>query len=280
MVQLFPEAVKRSRFSIRPGNGILPQGFADYLNVPWKRSENAIQFFKKELERVSKHLEAFAGRKMSPDDLNHAIIHFNKHRSLLKKIYDLRKAESPPVSGLDAFYVTMSGFILPKERHMRLMEQCLAEIEAAPAVNGHRVRLLISGGCVIDADLWKLIESCGALIVADDVNNGARSIWPNVAEGGDPLDALARAYIQRPCGFNSLISTRFAFIKERIVTHRVQGVIFAINKHCESEAFDYPQLEKKIREELKVATLLVETDYLNQTEPLRTRIEAFVEMLG
>lgn len=276
---IIPRSCEAVTFLYQTWKRHLAHEFVDYLNVPWKRTEHTIGFFKKELERVQKHLEAFSGKRISTDVLNTAIRRYNQHRELMRRVYDLRAAEHPPVSGLDVFHMVMSSFILPKERHMELLAQWLHKLGDAPASKGPRPRLLISGGCVIDGDLWELIESCGAVIVADDVNNGARSFWQDVPGTGDPLDSLARTYTQAPCGFNTTISDRFAFLSELIKRYCVQGVIFAINKRCESEAFDYPELEKRIRERLGKPTLLVETDYLNQIERLRTPIEAFVEML-
>ena len=124
-----------------------------------------------------------------------------------------------------------------------------------------------------------MIESCGASIVADDVTNGARAFSHTVEEGQDPLASLARAYTTVPCAFNTSLADRFAFVSAVIKSHRIKGVIFAINRNCETEKFDYPELTKKIKEEFGIPTFLMETDYMSNMEPLRTRIEAFIEML-
>ena len=256
-----------------------PFRFMDYLNVPWKRSANTIRFFAKELERVKKNLEAFTGREISRDALNEAIELYNSQRALLRKAYDLRKAESPPVSGPEAISMVMSGFILDKKEHKQLMEQFLTEIVETPTPPKPDVRLLVSGGCVIDTGLWEMIESCGGSIVADDVINGSRSFWHVVEEGKDPLASLARAYATVPCGFNTSVGERYAFVSKLIDEYRVDGVIFAINRNCEAEEFDYPELDKRVRERFKIPTLFIETDYLINMEPLRTRVEAFIEIL-
>jgi bzd-type benzoyl-CoA reductase N subunit len=256
-----------------------PFRFIDYLNVPWKRSANTIRFFVKELERVKKKLEAFTGKEISRDSLNKAIELYNSHRALLRKAYDLRKAESPPISGSEAINMVMSGFILDKREHKQLVERFLTEVVQTPTPPKADVRLLVSGGCVIDTRLWEMIESCGGSIVADDVINGSRSFWHVVEEGKDPLESLARAYATVPCGFNTSIGERFEFVSELIAEYKVDGVIFAINKNCEAEEFDYPELDKKVRERFKIPAFLIETDYLINMEPLRTRVEAFIEIL-
>ena len=256
-----------------------PLPFTEYINVPWKKSENTILFFTKELERVRNHLETFTGKKISNESLEKAIALYNRHRSLMRKVHDLQKVDSPPLSGLETLQMAMSGFLLDKEEHSRLLEEALTEIEQRSAPLESPVRLLLSGGCVIDARLWEMIESCGASIVADDVANGARAFSHTVEEGQDPLASLAKAYISVPCAFNTSLADRFAFVSAVIKSHRIKGVIFAINRNCETEKFDYPELSGKIKEKLGIPTFLIETDYMSNMEPLRTRIEAFIEML-
>ena len=82
-----------------------------------------------------------------------------------------------------------------------------------------------------------------------------------------------------PCSFNTSNADRFAYISEILNHNNIHGVIFAINRNCESEKFDYPELDKKIRDTFNLPTLNIETDYLIEMAPLRTRVDAFLEML-
>ena len=98
-----------------------PYPFIDYINVPWKRSNNAISFFARELGRVKKNLEAFTGEEISEDSLQDAIKIYNRNRELLRKVYDLRTSEAPPISGSEAILMVMSSFIFDKKEHNGLM---------------------------------------------------------------------------------------------------------------------------------------------------------------
>ena len=258
-----------------------PYQFIDYINVPWKRSENAISFFAKELGRIKRNLEKFTGKEISEVSLRNAIKVCNKNRELLRRVYGLRKMESPPISGVEAFKVVMSSFLLDKEEHNGLMDRLLTELTRRHQHPKADIRLLISGGCVIDTGFWEMIESSGASIVADDINNGSRSFFHSVGETAkEPLEALAKCYVMIPCAFNTSIMDRYEYLSNMITEYKVNGVIFAINRNCESEKFIYPELDKKIRDRFNVPTLNIETDYLMQLAPLRTRIEAFIEILG
>ena len=257
-----------------------PYSFIDYINIPWKRNENALDFFAGELSRIKKDLEGFTGKEISEDSLYNAIRIYNKNRGLLRRVYELRRADPPAISGVEAFKAVMSSFILDKEEHSALMEDLLAAVSKRPPGPKPDIRLLVSGGCVIDVRLWKMIESSGACIVDDDVNNGSRSVFNPLKESAEgPLKDLARRYLMVPCSFNTSNADRFAYISEILNHNNIHGVIFAINRNCESEKFDYPELDKKIRDTFNLPTLNIETDYLIEMAPLRTRVDAFLEML-
>ncbi len=264
-----------------------PFDFIDYLNIPWKKSDNTIRFFTKELQRVKNNLESFIHGKISSNALADAIVLHNKNRSLLKTACEFRNTHNPPFSTHDIFNMVMSGFVLDKKEHTHMMTELLGQVKetAVDSVSEHRpehrpVRLLLSGGCVLDTRLLDIIETAGAAVVADDFSNGARSFQPIVAEGEDALESLATAYATIPCGFNTAIGDRFSFLTDVISQQAVDGVLFAINRNCETEKFDYPILDQKIRERFKIPTMLLETDYLCAVGPLQTRVEAFIEMIG
>jgi benzoyl-CoA reductase/2-hydroxyglutaryl-CoA dehydratase subunit BcrC/BadD/HgdB len=72
-----------------------------------------------------------------------------------------------------------------------------------------------------------------------------------------------------PCAFNTAIGDRFQKMADFISQYRVNGVLFAINRNCETEKFDYPILDRKIRERFKIPTMLIETDYQCAMGPLQ-----------
>ncbi len=278
---IIPRSCEAVTFSYQTWRRHNPYDFIDYLNVPWKRSDNTMAFFTKELGRLKQNLEAFAGRYISADALRSAIVLYNRNRALLREVYAVRKLKAPPISGLEAIHVAMSGFVFDKVEHNRMLAQLLSELPQAPSHHSANARLLISGGRVIDRRIWDLIESAGAIIVADDVNDGSRSFWHSVLETTvDPMAALARGYATVPCAFNTSLQDRVDFVSEMIMSHKVHGVIFVINRNCECEEFMYPELEKRIKDRFGIRTMNIETDYMMRLEPLRDRVEAFVQLLA
>ncbi len=258
-----------------------PMAFMDYLNIPWKKSADTLKFFTLELDRIKKNLEAFVQGEITSAALRDAISLHNQNRALLRKACDFQKTAHSPFSAYDIFNMVMSGFVLDRKEHTQMMTDLLNHVQDVNAPqDSSQARLLLSGGCILDTRLLDIISAAGATVVAQDCNNGARSLEINVPEGDDPMEALAGAYMAAPCAFNTNIVDRFEKMADIISRYRANGVLFAINKNCETEKFDYPILDRKIRERFEIPTMLIETDYQCATGPLQTRMEAFVEMIA
>ena len=59
-----------------------------------------------------------------------------------------------------------------EEEHNKLLEEFLKGTRQSPAAQG--VRLFVAGSDVDNLQLYDLVESCGAVVVAEDSNWGNR----------------------------------------------------------------------------------------------------------
>ena len=75
------------------------------------------------------------------------------------------------------------------------------------------------------------------------------------------------------------LERRFEYLKELVESSGAAGVIYSTVKFCDSHLYDLPLLDKDLRQ-AGIPFLWLENDYewtgLGQ---LRTRVEAFLEML-
>jgi benzoyl-CoA reductase subunit C len=102
-----------------------------------------------------------------------------------------------------------------------------------------------------------------------------------VDETADPLEALAQRYLNRvvcPAKHSGLYD-RGNYLIEKVRENRAQGVIFLFLKFCDPHAFDYPYMKAMLDKE-GIPSLMVEIeDQIASEGQLRTRCEAFMEML-
>ena len=100
------------------------------------------------------------------------------------------------------------------------------------------------------------------------------------AEDGDPLEALADrllALVPTPTKHH-VQRSRTAHLLLLVKKRHARGVIFARQKFCDPHGFDYALLVRAL-DGTGVPHLLVELEQASQAGQLRTRVEAFVEML-
>ena len=147
-------------------------------------------------------------------------------------------------------------------------------------------RVMIAGSPVIfpNLKLPQLIEELGAIVVADESCVGERALYDPVGHPERNLRAQLSALAARclmPCVCPSFAPNqdRLVTLRRTIATHRIDGVVYHVLKGCVVYDFEVGRVESALKE-LEIPMVRIETDYSPEdVEQLRTRIEAFVEML-
>ena len=258
----------------------VPVSFSDHLYIPYYIRHRASKvLIHEELKKFKQHLEEWLGKTISSEDLDRAIRIYNTNRWLLMQIYELRKSENPPISGVEAMQVVLAGIFMDKVEHNQLLEQLLQELKRRKIDTENKVRLMLVGTENDDTEVVGLIESLGGIVVIDDHCTGSRYFWGEVTPEKDRLSALTNRLIDKPlCPVRDLETEyRSDRIVELAKEYNVQGVILLQQKFCDPLAYDMmyvpPALEK-----VGIHTLTLELDIINPIAQLRTRIEAFLEM--
>ena len=271
-------------------NSNKPSPFNHMINVPHMLGPSSDLFYKKELQYFIARLEEFSGQKLDQKKLQDAVKLYNRRRALLRDLYDLRRENPPRVSGTEITKVLVAGMGIPAAEHIELTEAFIAEVKArvAPKADG-LPRIFLWGNEIDDVAFIKLVEECGAHVVMDDLCTGSRFFWEDVPETGDPLDSIAKRYICTHCP-RSLkpqagnreedLESRFGYIREFIAGWKANGAIFYIVRYCDTCELEGPDLKEYLNS-LKLPVLMIEDDYSTSTMgQLRTRIQAFLEMIG
>jgi benzoyl-CoA reductase subunit C len=258
--------------------------FVQLLSIPRKTGEEQVEWYRDELANLRQGLGEHFGVEITDARLWDAIRLHNETRRLQRRLYDLRKAKIPPISGAEMLAITVAGTAMPKERYNGLLREVLDEIEGLDGIADCRPRLLIMGGELDDPEYVEMIEDLGGLVVADSLCFGSRILWKDVAEGtGDPLLALARYHVaERPAcpRMFGVFPRRLEFVRELIREFRVDGVISQRLQFCDYWGYENSLLNKEFKEG-KIPFLMLDREYslgsgIGQT---KTRIQAFLETL-
>ena len=146
---------------------------------------------------------------------------------------------------------------------------------------GNRKRILLTGVPVgMGSDkVVKIVEQIGGDVVAFENCSGYKQAFV-IDEQKDPMDALAEQYLATPCSVMSPNNGRLELLKEMIGDFSVDGVIDLTWQACHTYNIEAFSVDEFIQKTFDMPTLHLETDYAeSDTEQLRVRIEAYLEML-
>ena len=258
-------------------------GFAYYLNMPHKvQSSRSLPFLKAELDLFKDAVEEWVGRKISDKDLERSIDIYNENRRLMRQIYEYRKSENPPLTGEEAMYVTLSSQMVDKEEHNRALLKLIEELEDRELDRDTGTRLMILGSEDDDIDFINMVESVGGTIVIDDHCTGSRYFWNEVVTNGrDLTEAIADRYIKRPaCPTKDWEQRlRVPHVMQLAQDYDASGAILIQQKFCDPHELDIPIMQQHFAEK-DIPTLILEFDVTIPIGQFRTRVEAFLEMIG
>jgi len=255
--------------------------FAEILSLPKKAEAAQVEWFRGELANLRGRIESHYGVGITDDALRDAIALHNETRRLLRELYELRKADAPPVTGAEALAVTVASTAMPKARYNECLRELLADVAQAPGIADYRARLMILGSELDDPEYLRIIEDQGGLVVTDALCFGSKILWNDVEEDSeDPLLALAQYYVaDRPAHARMFTEydRRAAYVRELCDEFRVDGVIFQRLTFCELWGYEQFTMQGDFKE-WDVPCLSMDREYnLNATGQLRTRVQAFLE---
>lgn len=248
----------------------------------------ALPLWRYELDRFKKIIEEQTGIAITQDRLRAAIKLMNRKRAARKAIMDLNRLQPAPLSGSMLLELLFKiGFLADKEKGIALMEEVLVEAGkgtfSSKSIQANtRKRILLTGVPVgIGSDkVVKIVEQSGADVVAFENCSGYKQAFV-IDEQKDPMDALAEQYLATPCSVMSPNNGRLELLHEMINNFAVDGVIDLTWQACHTYNIEAHSVDEFIREKFNLPTLHLETDYAeSDTEQLRVRIEAFLEMLS
>jgi len=227
-------------------------------------------------------LEEFYGVKITDDALREAIRLYNRTRELLRELDDLRKSDHPPISGAEAMEIMNACLATPKEQFNKILEKLLEEAKSTRRNwEDKEIRLMFSGSMWNNYNFLKFIEDQGCLIVVNEICTGLR-YWSHLVEvGSAPLEALAHRYITRfPCNHFYPWEQRMDRMVETAKAYHVDGVVNNLVRYCVALGFMRPLIKERFAKDGIPCYDLEQMYGARGSGQVKTRIQAFLEMIG
>ena len=260
------------------------------MDLPQMKSDQGKALLRQEYDRFKDSVEALTGVAITSDSLKTAIQIVNAKRSALHRLYQLRKADPAPISGLDALLANQVFFYDNPIRFTASINKICDELEERiekreGAVSEKTPRILISG-CPMAVPNWKLpwiVESSGGVIVGEESCVGERGTRNLTDASGETVDemmeAITHRYFQVDCAIFTPNPDRLDHIMEMADHYKADGVIHYGLQFCQPYIMESIPVERAL-EEKDMPTLRIDTDYgMEDAGQLKTRVEAFIEQL-
>ncbi|MFH0889016.1 MAG: double-cubane-cluster-containing anaerobic reductase [Planctomycetota bacterium] len=260
----------------------LPQSNTEQSRILWRQQ---IREFKTKVEQVS-------GKNITVEALREKTELLNNKRNALARLFRMRQHDPVPISGKDALLISQVGFYDNPARFTSQVQTLCNELEervkkGQGAINKGAPRILLTGSPMAIPN-WKIhhtIESLGAAVVCEEACIGTKyfSNPVNIPSNGNLdqlLDNIADRYLTLPCACFSPNDDRFKKVIQLAREFKADGVIDYNLIYCHTYSVEHTRLKKALQKE-NIPLLRIETDYgMGDAGQIRTRIEAFIEMIS
>jgi benzoyl-CoA reductase/2-hydroxyglutaryl-CoA dehydratase subunit BcrC/BadD/HgdB len=255
----------------------------------YRSRPQALKYFKNELALLRQRLAELASKSISTNDIEKAIRLCNAVREAQRQLFEYTKEDDSNIEWYDTIDIVQTGYVLDRCYYLDELRKLIKDLAKLPRQtnNDKRVRLMIAGSVLGTGDrkLMDIVREAGGNVVADVVCTGTVFARKNVnvfGIVGSPIDALAERYLYNiPCPCMTDLTKRLNRMAKIARDYKVSGAIYYSLKYCDTWRSEFNPIKDYLGKELAVPTLLIESDYSSSDiGSIRTKVEAFIEMLG
>ena len=263
--------------------------FVTHCDIPYKVKDYTLKHYVKQIRnRFLNVLAETYGVDTSDKALRKAVKEHNEVCKIITEIGDMRKLENPPITGYEFHVLNLVTYCCPKSKILPYLKETLAEIKKrkVDAKPWYRCRVALIGSEIDDPDLIRLIESCGALVVADRYCYGS---FPGrqeivLTDDEDALTQVCRWYLQHTeCPRQSAlhrVQYRNDHVAQLVHDFKADGAIYEQMKFCTYWSYERVIASQVMPRDYGIHMLSIDRPYISgQSGQLRTRVQAFVESL-
>jgi len=260
------------------------------LDVPHLRGAGSIDFFANNIGNMKRFIENLNGKKISRREIENAVSLINRKRKLLKK-YSRIFTKLPELISISSYFKVMElSMISAPEIFADDLERYLKFIMEAGAENITKLQpnykntpaIMIIGNFITEEKLWGMLSAMNLKLASDDLCISSRYFEKQIELGDDSdfLNLIAERYLNKPqCMRMADLGLKLKEIENNIIKNNIEGVIFISLKFCDTTLYSFPLLKQKLNQ-LGIPALYLEIEYNNFSEgQLKTRVQAFLEML-
>ena len=263
--------------------------FLTFLDMPFKIADHTVKHYVTQARnKILNKLTEVYGVDTSDAALLKAVEEHNEVCRLMKEIGDYRKEENPRITGYEFHILSLITYCCPKSRILPMLRETAEELKTREpdARKNYRAKIVVVGSEMDDPDFTALIESSGALVVADRYCFGSLPGREEIVidPSEDVLTQICLHYLKTSqCPrymSHEKVQERRDFVKHLVDEYHADGVLYEQLKFCEYWGYERALASYVMLNDYGVPTAAVDRQYTaSASGQLRTRVQAFVESL-
>ncbi|TJX13730.1 2-hydroxyacyl-CoA dehydratase [Tissierella creatinini] len=256
------------------------------MQVPQKsEGEDEYSLWKNEILRLKELLEKEFHVEITDKKIKEAIVKKNNERRTLKRLYKLWGTKPSELNSKDIHNVLFNfEYRMDSEKALEDIESLIEILEDSnvEAKQNKAPKILLTG-CPLGEKfptIIDLIEEAGGDLVVIETCDWMKGNEELVDESISWLDALTQKYLKVACPTMTPNTYRYENISRYIDEDEIDGVINLDLQACVPYNIESIPLKRFVNEKKDVGYINLETNMTaEEVGQVRTRIEAFVEML-
>jgi bcr-type benzoyl-CoA reductase subunit C len=252
------------------------------LVLPDNRKINAgVNYLAEEFKAIGDNLSKISGQEITKDSLQNSIAVFSQHKALMNQFFKLANDHLDIITPYYRHMVIKSSFFVPREKHSQWLNELISALQVIPVHQWSGKKVVVTGIMMEPDSILNMLSDFNLAVVGDDLAQGSRQFRTPVADGDDPYVRLAQRFADfEGCAtVHDPAKLRGTIIKDLVKENQADGVIVMMMKFCDPEEYDYPYIKTDL-EESNIPLLHVEIEQqMDSVEQIRTRLQAFSEML-
>lgn len=262
------------------------------MDIPQMKRPQDFEKWENEIKGYIEKLEELTGNKITEESLRDAIVLINNKRRALQRLNNFRKLDKVPISGRDALLIHQIAFYDDPTRFTQMLTKLNDELEKRAeegvTVYEEGTKRILLTGTPLSIPNWKIhqiIETSGGAVVGEEMCTGVRYSEALVEEENKDMDEMVKNLAERYLGHINCAcftpnTARIDDILRLAKEYNADGVIDLNLKFCNIYDTEGFFVERELRK-AGIPVLGIETDYTDEdAEQLKTRIGAFIEMMG
>ena len=265
---------------------LFPDKYVRYIDVPQNYDDDVGgRFWVKEMQHLRDDLGRMRGAPISDAEINASIAAYNANRAALRDLYAYRAAKPWQAPTSEVYLLLRAGLVLPVEDHTALVRRYLDAAERLPRPKRDNARVVINGSFCEQPPLAliKSIEMSGCYVVDDDFAIVTRWLQDDVPTSGDPLVALADAFLHHSAStaakYDAKREDKGVFLMKQVKTRGAEGVVFAAPSFCDPALLERPMLQDVLSKHGIPHTAFKYAENTGQMAPIREQAGTFADSI-